>query len=153
MVFFIRLALSWTQISFNLYVMFIMCKCNYYFDSIIFGIDSLDFYFFYVFFFFFGVAKWFQQKWGLGEKIVIVWVTFIWHSSDFRSYYIWHTFCIYSQEWFQNIVLKLPMFVFEIADIHVSDRIFGKTAVKIFCPIDQLLSHPLQTLYRLLTEQ
>lgn len=99
MVFFIRLALSWTQISFNLYVMFIMCKCNYYFDSIIFGIDSLDFYFFYVFFFFFfGVAKWFQQKWGLGEKIVIVWVTFIWHSSDFRSYYIWHTFCIYSQE-------------------------------------------------------
>lgn len=94
MVFFIRLALSWTQISFNLYDMFIMCKCNYYFDSIIFGIDSLDFYFFYVFFFFFGVAKWFQQKWGLGEKIVIVWVTFIWHSSDFR----WHTFCIYSQE-------------------------------------------------------
>lgn len=98
MVFFIRLALSWTQISFNLYVMFIMCKCNYYFDSIIFGIDSLDFYFFMFFFFFFGVAKWFQQKWGLGEKIVIVWVTFIWHSSDFRSYYIWHTFCIYSQE-------------------------------------------------------
>lgn len=98
MVFFIRLALSWTQISFNLYVMFIMCKCNYYFDSIIFGIDSLDFYFFMFFFFFFGVAKWFQQKWGLGEKIVIVWVTFIWHSSDFRSYYIWHTFCIYSPE-------------------------------------------------------
>lgn len=57
MVFFIRLALSWTQISFNLYVMFIMCKCNYYFDSIIFGIDSLDFYFFYVSFFFFLVLQ------------------------------------------------------------------------------------------------
>lgn len=51
-----------------------------------------------------------------------------------------------SSQWFQNIVLKLPMFVFEIADIHVSDRIFGKTAVKIFCPIDQLLSHPLDLL-------
>lgn len=49
--------------------------------------------------------------------------------------------------------LKLPVFVFEIADIHVSDRIFGKTAVKIFCPIDQLLSNPLQAFYRLLTEQ
>lgn len=57
MVFFIRLALSWTQISFNLYVMFIMCKCNYYFDSIIFGIDSLDFYFFMYFFFFFLVLQ------------------------------------------------------------------------------------------------